>query len=103
MCTYYLISFYLVYIVNHVVIRIRYKILWQGVAVWKMFFSTGQDLENAMKAAMEMLQSVEKHGLGEKKFFNGDDIGLVDLAFRAIAYWLQVLEYVMGVNDGCRS
>ncbi|KAK9183131.1 hypothetical protein WN944_026280 [Citrus x changshan-huyou] len=42
----------------------------KGVAVWKMFFSTGQDLENAMKAALELLQTVEKHGLGEKKFFN---------------------------------
>ncbi|ESR33691.1 hypothetical protein CICLE_v10007142mg [Citrus x clementina] len=68
-----------------------------------MFFSTGQDLENAMKAALEMLQTVEKHGPGEKKFFNGDDIGLANLAFGAIAYWLQVLEDVMGVNDGCRS
>ncbi|KAH9650478.1 glutathione s-transferase u8 [Citrus sinensis] len=75
----------------------------KGVAVWKMFFSTGQDLENAMKAALEMLQTVEKHGPGEKKFFNGDDIGLANLAFGAIAYWLQVLEDVMGVNDGCRS
>ncbi|GAY42333.1 hypothetical protein CUMW_066010 [Citrus unshiu] len=70
----------------------------KGVAVWKMFFSTGQDLENAMKAALEMLQTVEKHGLGEKKFFNGDNIGLADLAFGAIAYWLQVLEDVMGVK-----
>ncbi|KDO55699.1 hypothetical protein CISIN_1g045128mg, partial [Citrus sinensis] len=69
-----------------------------GVAVWKMFFSTGQDLENAVKAALEMLQTVEKHGLGEKKFFNGDNIGLADLAFGAIAYWLQVLEDVMGVK-----
>ncbi|GAY42315.1 hypothetical protein CUMW_065870 [Citrus unshiu] len=31
-----------------------------------MFFSTGQDLENAVKAALEMLQTVEKHGLGEE-------------------------------------
>ncbi|KAL9411068.1 hypothetical protein AB3S75_044781 [Citrus x aurantiifolia] len=70
----------------------------KGVAVWKMFFSTGQDMENAMKATLEMLQTIEKHGLGEKKFFNGDNIGLADLAFGAIAYWLQVLEDVMGAK-----
>ncbi|KAL9408966.1 hypothetical protein AB3S75_047370 [Citrus x aurantiifolia] len=70
----------------------------KGVAVWKMFRSTGQELQNTMKEALEMLQTVEKHGLGEKKFFNGDNIGLVDLAFGSIVYWLQVIEDAVGVK-----
>ena len=70
----------------------------QGVAFWNMFRSTGQELQNTMKEALEMLQTVEEHGLGEKKFFNGDNIGLVDLAFGSIVYWLQVIEDVAGVK-----
>ena len=63
-----------------------------------MFRSTGQELQNTAKEALEMLQNVEEHGLGEKKFFNGDNIGLVDLAFGSIVYWLQVIEDVVGVK-----
>ncbi|ESR33718.1 glutathione transferase GST 23 [Citrus sinensis] len=70
----------------------------KGVAIWKMFRSTGQELQNTAKEALEMLQNVEEHGLGEKKFFNGDNIGLVDLAFGSIVYWLQVIEDVVGVK-----
>ncbi|XP_052289175.1 probable glutathione S-transferase isoform X3 [Citrus sinensis] len=70
----------------------------KGVAIWKMFRSTGQELQNTMKEALEMLQTVEEHGLGDKKFFNGDNIGLVDLAFGPIVYWLQVIEDVVGVK-----
>ena len=72
--------------------------MWQGVAIWKMFRSTGQELQNTMKEALEMLQTVEEHGLGEKKFFNGDNIGLVDIAFGSMLYWLQILEDIVGVK-----
>ena len=74
------------------------KYLWQGVAVWKLFRSTGQERQNTMKEALEMLQTVEEHGLGEKKFFNGENIGLVDLAFGSIVYWLQVIEDAVGAK-----
>ena len=80
------------------VIKSDVKYLWQGVAVWKMFRSTGQERQNTMKEALEMLQTVEEHGLGEKKFFNGENIGLVDLAFGSIVYWLQVIEDIVGAK-----
>ena len=49
-----------------------------------VFFTNGQDLENTMKEALEMLPTIEKYGLGEKKFFNGGNIGLVDLIFGSV-------------------
>lgn len=52
----------------------------------------------ATKEAQEHMRILEEHGLGEKKFFGGNEIGLVDLAFGWMAYWLQVLEEVAGVK-----
>jgi glutathione S-transferase len=46
----------------------------------------------ATKEAQEYLRILEEHGLGEKKFFGGNEIGLTDLAFGWMAFWLQVLE-----------
>ncbi|KAL9408545.1 hypothetical protein AB3S75_047004 [Citrus x aurantiifolia] len=69
----------------------------RGATVWKMFRSV-QDQENTMKEILEMLKTVEEHGLGEKKFFHGDKIGLVDIAFASIVYWLQIIEDVAGVK-----
>lgn len=51
-----------------------------------------------MKEILEMLQIVEEHGLGEKKFFHGDKIGLVDIAFGSIVHWLQIIEDIVGVK-----
>ena len=36
------------------------------------------------EGSLEMLPTVEKYGLGEKKFFNGDNIGFVDLIFGSV-------------------
>ncbi|KDO40052.1 hypothetical protein CISIN_1g043560mg, partial [Citrus sinensis] len=66
-----------------------------GATVWKKFCSV-QDQESTMKEILEMLKTVEEHGLGEKKFFHGD-IGLVDIAFASIVYWLQIIEDVARV------
>ncbi|KAH9650500.1 hypothetical protein KPL70_026410 [Citrus sinensis] len=69
----------------------------KGAAVWKLFRSI-EDQENTMKEILEMLQIVEEHGLGEKKFFHGDKIGLVDIAFGSIVHWLQIIEDIVGVK-----
>ncbi|GAY42330.1 hypothetical protein CUMW_065990 [Citrus unshiu] len=57
-----------------------------------------KDQENTMKEILEMLKTVEEHGVGEKKFFHGDKIGLVDIAFASIVYWLQIIEDVARVK-----
>lgn len=48
-----------------------------------------------------MLQTVEEQGLGVvggKKFFGGDEINMVDLAFGWFARWLPVVEEVVDVK-----
>ena len=37
-----------------------------------------------------MLKIMEEQGLGEKKFFGGERIGIVDIAFGIIAHWFGV-------------
>ncbi|KAH9650504.1 glutathione transferase GST 23 [Citrus sinensis] len=69
----------------------------KGVAVWRMFHSN-RDQESRMKAILEMLQTIEEHGLREKKIFHGDKIGLLDIAFGSMLYWLQILEDIVGVQ-----
>ncbi|KAH7573117.1 hypothetical protein JRO89_XS03G0071700 [Xanthoceras sorbifolium] len=72
---------------------------WQGSAVWRIFYSTGdQELEKAIKESLEMLETVEEHGLEAKKYFNGEKIGMVDIALGSILYWLGVIEATFGVK-----
>ncbi|XP_034914696.1 probable glutathione S-transferase [Populus alba] len=70
----------------------------KGVAVWIMFHSSGEEQEKAVKDSLEMLKTIEEHALGKKRFFCGDKISLVDLAYGWIAQWLEVLEEVAGIK-----
>ncbi|KAJ9169703.1 hypothetical protein P3X46_017864 [Hevea brasiliensis] len=63
------------------------------------FFQTvGEQQEKATKEAKELLGIVEEHGLGDKKFFGGDRIGLADIAFGWIAGWLEAMQEAIGVK-----
>ncbi|KAK3187756.1 hypothetical protein Dsin_027317 [Dipteronia sinensis] len=64
----------------------------------RMFKSIREELEKAIKEILEMLQIVQEHGFGGKKYFNGEEIGMVDIAFGSIVYWLNVNEDVLGVK-----
>ncbi|XP_059631297.1 probable glutathione S-transferase [Cornus florida] len=70
----------------------------KGYAIFIMFHTTGEEHEKAMKDSLEMLRTIEDHALGEKKFFSGDIIGVVDIAFGGIVVWLEVLEDVLGMK-----
>ncbi|KAL5697778.1 glutathione transferase [Ranunculus cassubicifolius] len=62
------------------------------------FGTTGEEQEKAIKESMEAIKTLEKHGLGDKKFFGGESIGLVDLSFGWMAHWLGIMEEVVGVK-----
>lgn len=69
--------------------------------VFKIFRAKNEEeREEAKKQSLEMLRTVEQWGFGggERKFFGGDEIGMADLAFGAIAYWLGMIEKVTGVK-----
>ncbi|XP_010051837.1 glutathione transferase GST 23 [Eucalyptus grandis] len=66
---------------------------------FKFFQSTGEQQEEAKKEAKKILNTIEEHALREEdNFFAGDKIGLQDLVFGWLAWWLQVLEEVAGVK-----
>ncbi|GLT68993.1 hypothetical protein SLA2020_411890 [Shorea laevis] len=69
-------------------------------SIGKVFRFSGEEQEKGLKECLEMLETIEEHapGLGEKKFFGGDKIGMVDLAFGPLAHWMGVIEGVTGVK-----
>ncbi|KAL5697777.1 glutathione transferase [Ranunculus cassubicifolius] len=64
----------------------------KSIIFWKFFANTGEEQEKAVKESLETLKTLEEHGLGDKKFFGGESIGIVDLSFGWIAHWLGIME-----------
>ncbi|KAM4127532.1 hypothetical protein ACJW30_02G097100 [Castanea mollissima] len=70
----------------------------KGPAMWTVYRTSGEEQEKAVKDTLEMLRAIEAHGLVDKKYFGGDKIGIVDIAFGQIAQWLGVIEDIVGVK-----
>ncbi|KAM1483759.1 hypothetical protein TB2_035027 [Malus domestica] len=64
----------------------------------RFYKSVGEELARAVKDAQEHLRILEEHGLGEKKFFDGNEIGMTDLSFGWIAFWFEAMEETAGVK-----
>ncbi|MBA0628896.1 hypothetical protein Godav_023527, partial [Gossypium davidsonii] len=63
------------------------------------FRSTGgEEQEKTTKELLEALKIIEEQALGDKKFFGGNAINLVDISYGMIAYWFKIMEEVTGVN-----
>ncbi|KAF3960299.1 hypothetical protein ACB098_12G147900 [Castanea mollissima] len=62
------------------------------------FVTSGEQQVKATKEVKEILGILEEHGLGDKKFFGGNNIGLADLAFGWIACLLETMEEAAGVK-----
>ncbi|XP_011029706.1 PREDICTED: probable glutathione S-transferase isoform X2 [Populus euphratica] len=67
-------------------------------SVWQISLAQGDELEKRVKETVDLLQTVEEHGLGEKKFFGGDNVGIADIAFGAVIHWLKIIEEIVGVK-----
>lgn len=57
-----------------------------------------QEKEKAAKEIVETLKILEEKGLGEKKFFGGETIGLVDIAHGWLTHWFECMEDIIGVK-----
>ncbi|KAI3961758.1 hypothetical protein MKW92_023804 [Papaver armeniacum] len=69
------------------------------ISIETWLLTTGEKQEVAQNEISEMLKTIEeKSGLGEKKFYGGDTVGLADLAIAPMAYWLEAIEEVVGVK-----
>ncbi|XP_016731216.1 probable glutathione S-transferase [Gossypium hirsutum] len=63
------------------------------------FRSTGgEEQEKTKKELLEALRIIKEQALGDKKFFGGNAINLVDISYGMIAYWFKIMEEVIGVN-----
>lgn len=59
-------------------------------AMWKAYWSRGEERQKAYEEAIEALQILEKE-INGKKFFGGDNVGLVDISADFLAHWSKVL------------
>ncbi|XVF29228.1 hypothetical protein REPUB_Repub15cG0102900 [Reevesia pubescens] len=58
----------------------------------------GEEQKKAAKDLLEVLKIIEEQALGDKKFFGGDAINLVDISYGLLAYWFKNVEEVIGVK-----
>jgi len=65
--------------------------------VWKTFLSKEEEREENKEEACELLRSLESE-LKDKKYFGGDDIGYLDIAANVVAFWIQRVESVVGID-----
>ncbi|KAF9673653.1 hypothetical protein SADUNF_Sadunf10G0046400 [Salix dunnii] len=59
---------------------------------------SGEELKKAAKELLESLKILEEQGLGDKKFFGGESMNLVDISYGALGYWLAAVEEAKGVK-----
>ncbi|RZC79544.1 hypothetical protein C5167_003891 [Papaver somniferum] len=66
---------------------------------WTKFMGDQETKEKKkFNEILDILKTIEEHGLGDKKFFSGDDMGFVDLAFGTFMRWLKVAEEIKEVK-----
>ncbi|KAJ6683652.1 hypothetical protein OIU85_007351 [Salix viminalis] len=73
--------------------------LCSGVATFSAFYrGSGEELEKAATELLESLKILEEQGLGDRKFFGGESINLVDISYGALGYGFAALEEAKGVK-----
>ncbi|KAK8571735.1 hypothetical protein V6N12_027808 [Hibiscus sabdariffa] len=66
--------------------------------MWEFFSKFGEEQQKAIENNYEILRTIEEHGLGDKKFFWGDRIGIADLIFGMVIHILAPMAGVVGVK-----
>ncbi|KAA8550672.1 hypothetical protein F0562_002356 [Nyssa sinensis] len=67
-------------------------------AFYPLIKTVGEEQVKAATEAKEVLKILEEQGLGNKKYFGGNEIGMTDIALGWIAGWLEVMEEAVGVK-----
>ncbi|KAF4367255.1 hypothetical protein G4B88_026762 [Cannabis sativa] len=72
----------------------------KGSLIWNMFTTRGEEQEKWKKEYIEMLRTIEDEALmmNNKKYFLGEDIGILDISFGCIAHWFEVIEELCEVR-----
>lgn len=70
----------------------------QDPTFFAFFHTVGEEQEKATKEAQEVLKVIEDHGLGKRKFFGGEKVGMTDLVLGWITGWLECMEEALGVK-----
>ena len=71
------------------------------IQVFLAFFRAAdeEEREKAAKKTMEVLKILEEQALGDKKFFGGETVNMVDLAYGILStHWFACMEEVVGVK-----
>jgi glutathione S-transferase len=67
-------------------------------AAWKSVFTAdAKEREKNTKESIEVLQILENE-LKDKKFFGGEEFGIVDIAAVFIAFWIPLIQEIAGVE-----
>ncbi|MCL7030449.1 hypothetical protein MKW94_014722 [Papaver nudicaule] len=70
----------------------------KGSTFWSLIRAPEETKEKIVNEIMDILKTFEDHGLGDKKFFGGDDIGFTDLAVGTGIHWMKVVEEMKQVK-----
>lgn len=75
------------------------NVLWsQTIAFLSFYVGQGEEHEKAIKEATQVLKILEEQALGEKKYFAGNEIGLIDLVIGWVAMSFGSIEEAVGVK-----
>ncbi|KAL4296576.1 hypothetical protein GQ457_12G009080 [Hibiscus cannabinus] len=66
-------------------------------AVWKPFWCPEDEREKAVEEACQCLKTLET-ALNGKRFFGGEEIGLVDIAANFVGFFLRTMQEVTGLE-----
>ncbi|KAK8623660.1 hypothetical protein V6N13_065024 [Hibiscus sabdariffa] len=66
--------------------------------MWEFFHEFGEEQQKKIEHNMEILRTIEEHGLGDKKFLGGDVISIADLVFGMVIHMLAPMAEVAGVK-----
>lgn len=65
---------------------------------YSYFRAVGEEQEKLAEEAKDVLKTLEERGLGEKKFFSGNQIGFTDICLGWIACWLEQMQEAAGIK-----